>query len=71
MNLERRIKQLEERVAPKPGPRHVLLTNIPPDEETGYTLEIRRGAWADVLGPPLSEREVEELREKYRREDYR
>jgi hypothetical protein len=69
MNFERRLERLEQRVVPPPGPRHVLVTNVPPDVETAYTLEVGVGLYVDVLGKALSEREVKELREKYRREE--
>jgi hypothetical protein len=59
---------LEQRVAPKHGPRHILVTNVCPDPETGYSLELAEGLYADVWGAPLSPDEIEELREKYRRD---
>src|SRR5262249_54369745 len=73
-NLERRIEKLEERVAPKPGPRHILVTNVPPGKDGpggeggGYTLTLFPGCYVDVLCQPLTPLEVEELREKYRRD---
>jgi hypothetical protein len=68
MNLQRRITYLEKLVAPKPGPRHVVFTNVA-DPESGYTLELLPGLYLDVIGKPLSEQKVEELRERYRQEN--
>jgi hypothetical protein len=66
VNLQRRIKKLEERAGLNHGARHILISNIPADEETGWTLEILPGLFADVLGKPLTEEEIGQLRERYR-----
>jgi hypothetical protein len=68
-NLKKRLERLEERAAPKHGPRHVLVTNVCPDPDNECTLEILPGLFAYVLGEPLTCHEVEELREKYRQEE--
>jgi hypothetical protein len=68
-NFERRIERLEERVAPKPGPRHIFVTNVPGDDGEGghgHTLELFPGLYVDVFGPALSEEEIKQLRERYR-----
>jgi hypothetical protein len=66
MNLERRIVRLEEKLAVKPGPRHIIVTNV---NFEGCMHELFPGGpFLDVLGPPLTADELDDFREKYRRD---
>ena len=63
-NLERRIERLEETLGMKPGPREIILTNV--DFSDGERSSDFPGVWANVYGGPLSNEEIQKLREEYR-----
>jgi hypothetical protein len=64
-HFERRVARLEERLGVKRGPRWLIVTNV---DCEGCTHELFPGGpFLDVLGPPLTARELDDLREKYRR----
>jgi len=64
--FEQRLTRLEQRIGTRPGPRHIIVTNV---NFEGCTHELFPGGpFVDVLGPPLTEKELDDLREKYRRD---
>ena len=63
-NYRRRIDHLEEKMGMKSQPYpHVIVTNLPPDEESGCSFELAPGrVYVDVIGRELVPGEIEQLR---------
>jgi hypothetical protein len=66
-NLERRIERLEETLDMKPGPRHIIITNVNflEGEESPCEVEFLPGLYALAYGGPFTTEEIDKLREEY------
>jgi hypothetical protein len=65
--FERRLIRLEERINPKPGAQHVLITNVPPEDavESPFLVRISANLWAEAIGRPFTAEEIADLKERY------
>jgi hypothetical protein len=64
--FERRLSRLEERIGTKPGPQHVIITNVPCDcEESQYSVKISSELWAESIGRAFTSDQIDQLRKEY------